>query len=196
MPEFIHSFWMAFVPLFVAIDAIGVLPIYLGLAEGVDQPTRNRVIGQALGTALLLCALFLFLGQAVFHLLGITLYDFMVAGGAVLFAISIRDLLSASGSHSRTPEGFGVVPLGTPLIAGPAMLTTTLMMAGSLGTATTFAAILANLLLTGLAFAFGGRIFKVLGSDGARAASKVSHLLLAAIAVMMVRKGLMGMLGH
>jgi len=70
------------------------------------------------------------------------------------------------------------------------------MMAGSQGSGATLAAILANLGLAGLAFAFGGRIFKVLGSDGARAASKVSHLLLAAIAVMMVRKGLIGILGH
>jgi multiple antibiotic resistance protein len=180
---------------FVAIDAIGVVPIYLGLAEGVREQVRRQVIWQALATALILCIFFLFLGRAVFQLLGITLYDFMVAGGAVLFAISIRDLLEDE-RHGRTPHGFGVVPLGTPLIAGPALLTTTLMMAQSQGTVVTLAAIVANLVLVGLVLAFSKKLFSLLGLDGARAASKVSHLLLAAIAVMMVRRGIMGMMGR
>jgi multiple antibiotic resistance protein len=195
MPPLFEGFSLAFIPVFVAIDAIGVLPIYMGLSEQVHSIKRRKVVGQALLTAALLCAFFLFLGQAVFKLLGITLQDFMVAGGAVLFAIAIRDLLGDPKNRHRAPESFGVVPLGTPLIAGPALLTTTLMMSGQVGEAATLLAIGVNLLLTGALFLGSGWVLKLIRPEGARAASKVAHLLLAAIAVMMIRKGLMAMLG-
>jgi len=195
MASLLDSFLLAFIPLFVAIDAVGVLPIYTGLAEGIKPAKRQRVIGQALVTALALCAFFLFLGQAIFNLLGITLYDFMIAGGLILFGIALRDLLGAQ-RLARTPDSFGVVPLGTPLIAGPAVFATTLMMAGQYGATATLLAILVNLALTGIILWQGDRILRLVGVDGARAGSKVAHLLLAAIAVMLVRKGLFGMLAH
>lgn len=194
MPNIVEGAMLAFVPVFVAIDALGVLPIYMGLAQKVGGQRRRKFAVQALITALGLCVFFLFLGQAVFRLLGITLYDFMVAGGIVLFGIALVDLISAGTRHNANNAGFGVVPLGTPLIAGPALLTTTLMMAGQVGDVATLLAIVLNLALTGAIFLASDVLYKIMGDAGARAASKVAHLLLAAIAVMMVRKGLMGML--
>jgi multiple antibiotic resistance protein len=76
------------------------------------------------------------------------------------------------------------------------VLTTTLMMAGQYGTLATLLAYLVNLALAGLILWQGDRILRLVSPDGARAASKVAHLLLAAIAVMLVRKGLMVLLAH
>ena len=83
-----HSFLLVFIPIFVAVDAIGLLPIFISLTQGLEQKTKQKVIGESILTALGLSIGFIFLGRAVFKLLGITVGDFMVAGGLVLFCIA------------------------------------------------------------------------------------------------------------
>ena len=89
----------------------------------------------------------------------------------------------------------GFVPLGTPLITGPAVLTTSLLMLDTYGMALTLTAVLLNILLAGIIFLSSGVLIKILGIAGSRALSKVTSLLLAAIAVMMIRKGIVLILG-
>ena len=88
-----RSFWICFVPLFVAVDAVGVLPLFLGLTEGIERARLRNIIWQSLVTGTLVAVIFVMIGKAVFQLLGITPSDFMIAGGILLFAISLRDLL-------------------------------------------------------------------------------------------------------
>ena len=94
---------LAFIPLFVAVDAIGVLPIFVSLTEGLGKAEKSKIIIQSMLTASLLAIGFIFVGQLVFKLLGITIGDFMVAGGALLFCIAIRDLVSST-KESRIPD--------------------------------------------------------------------------------------------
>ncbi|MGA2093935.1 MAG: MarC family protein, partial [Sedimentisphaerales bacterium] len=84
---------LSLIPLFVAVDAIGVLPIFVSLTEGLTKGEKSKIIVQSMFTASLLAIGFVFLGQLVFRLLGITIGDFMVAGGALLFCIAIIDLV-------------------------------------------------------------------------------------------------------
>ncbi len=185
-----HDFWLCFVPLFVAVDAVGVLPLYLALTEGIDQPRLRRVIWQSLVTGTLVAIIFVMIGKAVFRLLGITTPDFMVAGGILLFAISLRDLLVTNKHQGpEDPESVGAVPVGVPLIVGPAVLTTILLLVDQYGIIPTISAAVVNILLAGLVFFFAGWIGKLLGRAGTKAVSKLASLLLAAIAVMLVRKG-------
>ncbi|MBE7159442.1 MAG: MarC family protein, partial [Rhodospirillales bacterium] len=123
MPHWLETFLTAFIPLFVAIDPIGLIPVYLGMAQGVPQDRRNVVANEAAGTALLIAVGFLFLGNFIFHALGITVDDFRIAGGLILFGLAAQDILATDRRDVDARTDFGVVPLGMPIIAGPAMLT-------------------------------------------------------------------------
>ncbi len=190
-----HSFLSAFIPIFVAVDAIGLLPIFISLTQGLDQKTKQKVIGESILTALGLAIGFIFLGKAIFKLLGITIGDFMVAGGLVLFCIAVMELLVSRKERLAGVYDFGVVPLGTPLLVGPAVLTTSLIMIDQYGLPMTLMSILLNIFFAVGLFLFSDVLIKIIGDGGARAVSKGMALLLAAIAVMMIRKGIVQMLG-
>ena len=186
-----ENFWLCFVPLFVAVDAVGVLPLFLSLTEGIERPRLRRIILQSLFTGTGVAVVFVMIGKAVFRLLGITPYDFMIAGGILLFAISLRDILVVE--KHRVPEdteSLGAVPIGVPLIVGPAVLTTILLLVDQYGVVPTMTASVVNILIAGIVFWFAEVLGRLLGNAGTKAISKLASLLLAAIAVMMVRKGL------
>lgn len=186
-----NDFWLCFVPLFVAVDAIGVLPMFIGLTEGLDADARQKVVKQSAVTAGIVAVAFIFSGPALLGLLGITVADFMVAGGVLLFAISLSDLLRREKvQRAVSPDDVGAVPIGVPLITGPAVLTTSLLLAGQHGVGLTCLATLVNVALAGVVFWFAGPIQRALGNSGSKTLSKIASLLLAAIAVMMVRHGL------
>ena len=186
-----HEFWLAFVPLFVAVDPLGILPMFMGLTEGLDRERKRRIILQSVATAMVVALLFLFAGKAAFSLLGITVADFMVAGGLLLFALSITDLLRMEKVQRRVePETIGVVPLGVPLIVGPAVLTTMILLVDQYGLVPTVLSTVVNISIAGLVFLLSEPIIGLLGESGTRAVSKLSSLILAAIGVMMVRRGI------
>lgn len=186
---------MAFIPVFVAVDAIGTLPILLSLTQGLDRRLKHRIILQSMLTALCLAVGFILVGKLVFRALGILMGDFMIAGGVILFCLAIIDIVNPIKRRRMPDSDFGVVPLGTPLLAGPALLTTSMLAVSEYGLLPTLISVVANILLAGLLFRFSLVLIKLLGESGAKAMSKVSNLLLAAIAVMLIRKGLASFYG-
>jgi len=195
MMEALRPYILSFIPLFVAVDAIGNIPIFLSLVEGSSKTQRNRIIRDAVFTALAVAIIFMFIGTWVFSLLGITIPDFQIAGGALLFVIAVRLLLPGvqkSALTSSHDKDIGVFPLGTPLITGPAVLTTTLMMMNSFGVLATLAALVLNMFFVWITLVKTDTIMKVIGPSGIRAFSKIIYILLAAIAVMMIRHGIVG----
>jgi len=186
----IKEFWLCFVPLFVAVDAVGVLPLYMNLTEGVENSRLRKIIVQSVLTALAVGMAFIIFGRSVLRFLNISVADFMIAGGALLFVLSLRDLLSAEKGHGIVDyESVGAVPLGVPLIVGPAVLTSILLLTDQYGIFTTAASTAANVLIAGLIFMLADYIYSFLGKVGTKTVSKVASLLLASIAVMMIRKG-------
>lgn len=181
---------LAFIPIFIAVDALGVLPIYLSITDGLTREEKNRIISQSILTAFCLATFFIFLGKAIFNFLGISIADFMIAGGIILFSIALADVMSAVKKRRLPLKEIAAVPLGTPLIVGPAVLTTSLIIISEYGVYPTLLSVLANVILAGLIFYFADFLIKLLGNNGAKALSKVTSLLLAAIAVMMIRKGI------
>ncbi len=184
-----HEFGLAFVPLFMAVDALGLLPIFIGLTEGFEPAARRKVIVQSVIAAGLVAVGFIFVGKTIFHLMGVTIQDFMVAGGSLLFILATLDIISGT-KYARRMEVVGAVPLGVPLLVGPAVLTTSLMMMNAYGAAATLSAVVANLLLAGLVLSCANYLIRHLGTTGAQVLSKVSSVILATIAVMMIRKGI------
>ncbi len=186
------KFWLCFFPIFMAVNAIGVLPMFMTFTEGLEKPKIRRIIIQSVVTAAIVALIFLAVGKIILDILGITVSDFMIAGGTLLFIISLNDLLTMeTKARQIDPESLGAVPLGVPLIVGPAVLTTILILVSEYGPVATVAALIGNILIAGLTFWSSEPIIRLLGKSGAKTVSKLGDLLLAAIAVMMVRKGLM-----
>ena len=195
MMEALRPYILSFIPLFVAVDAIGNIPIFLSLVEGSTKTHRRRIVFDAVFTATLVAVIFMFIGTWVFSLLGITIPDFQIAGGALLFVIAVRLLLPGvqrSALTSSHDKDIGVFPLGTPLITGPAVLTTTLMMMNSFGVLATLVAVVLNMFFVWITLVKADTIIKLVGPSGTRAFSKIMYILLAAIAVMMIRHGIIG----
>jgi multiple antibiotic resistance protein len=190
MPEPLEKFLLAFIPLFVAMDPVGLVPLFLGMTQGVERPRRERIAWQALITAAVVAVGFMFLGRWTFHVLGISVGDFQIAGGLILLVLASRDLLGSKPEQMVLPEDFGIVPLGLPLIAGPAVLTTLLILMQSVGAGVSLVALLLNLGLVALAIYFADWLALKLSRAGMRAVSKIIAMLLAAIAVSMIRRGL------
>ena len=192
MSEIGEKFLQAFIPMFVAIDPIGLAAIFLGLGHGVAAEQRQQIARQATITGGAVALIFLFLGANIFKALGISVSDFQIAGGLILFILAARDLILPTSKPEKMSHDFGVVPLGMPLIAGPALITTLIALAQTLGVKIALAALAANLLLVILAFKFSDRLGRMIGAPGMRAISKIIAMLLAAIAVNMIRRGFSG----
>lgn len=189
MRTVLETYFLAFVPIFVAVDALGMIPFYHSLTHRLPASDRERLLRHSIATALLVAVVFLWVGKLIFLWLGITLSDFLVAGGAVLFIISIRDLL-AFEKGSNVPESKpAVVPLAVPLIVGPAVLTTSLILLNSFGVGPTLFSLVSNILLCGVVLRYSSVIARFLGEAGSNTVSKIFNLLLAAIGVMLVRRG-------
>jgi multiple antibiotic resistance protein len=135
---------------------------------------------------------FLFLGQLLFSALGITVADFQIAGGLILLALAGQDLLASDQRSRVAGRDFGVVPLGMPLIAGPGMLTGVLTLSDTVGAFATLSALIANLLIVWVALRFAEPIAKRIGATAMRGISRIVALLLAAIAVNLIRRGWQG----
>lgn len=186
----ILKFILVFIPVFVAIDIIGILPLFLSLVENIEEDKRREVIKQSILTAFLVGAGFLFLGRPLFNFIGITEADFKIAGGLILLVLAVTDLLFPGKTRLTYSPDIGIVPIGTPLIVGPAVLTTLILMVDIYGYWLTAFSLIINLIVVWIVLAFSERIYRVLGGGGTRAFGKVISLLLAAIAVMMIRVGI------
>jgi multiple antibiotic resistance protein len=191
MEQFLKDILLAFIPVFVAVDAVGTLPVFVSLTEDLAPPERRSVILQSMITAYCVALGFIFLGNILFRFLGITIGDFMVAGGAILFSIAIIDIVSPVKRQRAPGDAPGAVPLGTPLIAGPALLTTSLLMIGQYGIVPTIISVTANIVIAGAVFLSSAFLTRLFGEAGSKALSKIISLFLAAIAVMLIRKGIL-----
>lgn len=191
MNEVLSAFWRTFIPIFVAIDVLGVLPLYVGMVADKENEEKRSIPLQATLTAFIVATVFILVGDAVFAVMGITLSDFRIAGGILLFILATGELAGTSTERRRNAGGeVGIFPIGIPLIIGPAALATLLLQYKAHGLVTTLVALSANMLIVWVCLAYSDLLLRLLGKSGARAFAKVANLLLASIGVMMVRRGL------
>jgi len=195
MLAILKPYLLTFIPIFVAVDAIGNIPLFVSLVEGMSKKDKHKALYECVATAASVAIIFMLLGKLVLRLLGITIPDFQIAGGVLLFVIAVRLLLPGNGksvlAHPHDRD-VGIFPLGMPLITGPAVLTTTLIMLDTYGIVPTFISLVINMFIVWVSLVKAGWFMKVLGAGGARGFAKIMYILLAAIAVMMVRKGIVG----
>lgn len=186
-----RSLLQTFIPLFVAVDVVAVVLVYLGIGLPSDKVEGRRLVLEATMTAAAVGIGFLLAGDAILSFLGVSVGDFQVAGGLVLLVLSIYDLLHPELPLRQPGAHPGVVPLGIPMIVGPAVLTTLLTLARTRGYMLALIGFALNLVIVWAALRWASVIGQVLGEAGSRAISKVFSLVLAAIAVTFVRQGVM-----
>jgi multiple antibiotic resistance protein len=191
MAPMVDQLLLSFTAIFVALDIIGTVPMYVSMTSSMTPRARTRVLDTSMAVAFLVALIFVFLGLPIFSWLGISLFDFKIAGGLVLLLVSLADLMGGPEAVHKPTGSTGVVPLAVPLITGPGVLTTLILQQGLYGYAVTILALVANYLLAWAMLRKSQLITRVLGKDGTVVVSKIAALLLAAIAVAMIRSGVM-----
>ena len=191
MPLWAENFVLTFIPLFIVIDALGNLPFVVSLSEDMTRRERFKLVHVSIITAAVVGLVFLFFGQFILRVMRIDVGSFAIAGGLILLVLSIRYTTTGHMVEVMIKEEMvAVVPIGTPLTAGPATITTLLLLASQYPLYIVLISFMANLLITWLIFLSSNYITRFLGRGGLRAISRVFALLLAAIAVSMVIQGL------
>ena len=188
--NWVDSFVMTFVPLFIVIDAVGNLPFVISLSEDLKPKQRMRLINIATLTAFLVGLFFLFLGQFLLRVLGISVGAFAIAGGVILLVLSIQYMTTGRLVEIIKEEMVAVVPIGTPLTVGPATVTTLLLLATQYSIYYVTLAFVLNIAIVYLTFRLSNQFIRFFGQGGIKAFSRIAALLLAAIAVNMVLRGL------
>jgi multiple antibiotic resistance protein len=198
MAEIVQELALTFVPLFFAMDPVGNLPIFLALTQETGATRRRQTANLATLTAFGVGLGFVAIGKAIFSLLGIEVTDFLMAGGIILLILAVRYLITGKivETHdSSASDMVSVVPLGTPLVVGPAVLASLLLLIGKYRIPIVLSSFVLNLVIQWVLFRQANRIVHVLGRTGADALSKIFMLLLAAIAVKMIREGVLTVFG-
>lgn len=195
-----------FVVFFVVVEPISLIPLFAGLTQGANDAYKRLMAGKAAAISLGICVLFALAGAKFLDVMGISLNSFRIAGGTLLFLISL-DMVFArtSGTRSTTPEreeslkreDISVFPLAFPFIAGPGALATILLTAGEVwGKPVLFAGFLVVVTLVisiCLALMLGaGRLMNVIGVTGAAVMNRLSGVVLAALAVQFITDGIRG----
>jgi multiple antibiotic resistance protein len=189
MLEVLENLPMTFIPIFVAMDVFAVLPIFISVTSETAEDQKKIIVKNSIITALAVSLAFVAVGEVVFTILGITVDDFKIAGGLVLLVIAVLDLLRYGGERRKIEDTIGVVPIGVPLIVGPAVLTTLIVLIDHYGIIPTIISLIINLIIVWASFVKAEVIIKLIGKNGIIALSKVMAILLASIAVMMIRLG-------
>ena len=187
----IVSLFAVFIPLFVAMSPLTVVPLFVSIVEGRSIAEARSLALKAVWTVLGLAVVIVFGGHAVFRFLNITVDDLRIGGGLILLIIAVYDLVFSQKSRKEEAlsADLGIVPIGTPLIFGPATMTASVTLADIHGQLIVLAGLLLNLTVVGLLLYYQDVVTKWVHPGISRAFGKVMSLLLAAIAVAMIRTG-------
>jgi len=178
--------------LFIIIDPLGGAPLFHAYTQHMDFASRQRVIVKSVAIASGLLVFFGLVGEPFLRYFGVTLSDFRVAGGVILFIYGVLGILGvgeATYLEKERSEAIAAVPLATPLLAGPGAIATTIYIKYNWGLGVAMASIAVNTAAT-LAFLLAGeKILSLLGRSLSVLLSRLVAMLLAAIAVGMIRQG-------
>ena len=191
----VSSFVADFILLFSVFDVIGTVPVFLALTQDYrDQ--RANIVRDSVLIATVILLVFATVGQLIFQLLGITIDDFKIAGGIILFIIAL-DNLRGKISQTRTIAATEIAafPLATPLLAGPGAISTVMIYSNPpYGLLEDFLVILLNSLIAYIILERASWVQKALGNNGTQVFTRIVGLLIAAIGIAFIREGILGII--
>lgn len=195
----VNLFLEASITLFVIMDPPGTVPVFLSLVGRKTPGARARAARQAVLVSLVVISVFAIAGQAILAYLGIGIPALQGAGGLLLLLVALDLLTGRSGSQPEVVEDVNValVPLGTPLLAGPGAIAATIVFvreaSGRLGAYVALGlAIVAVHLVIYLFMRYSGLVIRLIRESGITLLAKIAGLLLAAIAVELVATSVRG----
>jgi multiple antibiotic resistance protein len=181
----------AVIALFVVIDPIGNIPVFIALTNKLEKEEQKTVSKTAILTAGILLIIFGVAGSQILQLFGITIFSFMIAGGILLFIIAIELLTYGEWRFVGNVKGeAGVVPIAFPLLAGPGAITAVIILYQTSGFLITVISILIVIAITYFILRMVNPIYKVLGNRGSMIVSRVFAVIIAAIAVEYIVEGI------
>jgi multiple antibiotic resistance protein len=190
MSDFWNNFVLTFIPLFIVVDAFGNIPFVITMGESVDSKQRRKLVNIAVFTASMVGLLFLFFGQFILRTMNISVGSFAIAGGIILVVLSMRFITTGHMVSVVQEELMAVVPIGTPLTVGPATITTLILLATQYPLYIVLISFALNMIIAWIIFLVSNQLSRFLGQGGIKAVSQVFNLLLAAIGVTMILRGL------
>ncbi len=191
----LSSFATSFVLLFSVFDVIGTVPLFLALTQDYSEH-RAQIVRDSVLIATVILLVFATVGRLIFQVLGITINDFKIAGGIILFIIAL-DNLRGRISQTRTIAAgeIAAFPLATPLMAGPGAISTVMIYANPpYGLLEIFLVILLNSLITFLILERASWVQRALGTNGTQVFTRIVGLLIAAIGIALIRQGILGII--
>ena len=180
-----------FVTLFVIMDPPGTIPVFLSLTSGRSPATIRRAAWQAVLVSFFVITVFAFFGGAILHYLHISLPALQASGGLLLLLIALELLTGNEKEQSSAADvNVALVPLGTPLLAGPGAIVATMLFSKRVDTVPEFVAVALGVIgvhiAIWLAMRFSVRILRLIKQSGVVLVTKIAGLLLSAIAVQMI----------
>lgn len=203
-----------FTAIFIVVDPFGIVPFFISLTAGFDGPRRRRTIAKASLIAFVVLLLFIFAGSAILRFLGIHPGSFYIAGGILLFLVSIDLLFGKPGRTKTAPQEPGaapppveqrddvsIFPLAVPMLAGPGTITTILLYVsagrGPVEISVLTACVAAAIACAALTMSLSAAFLRVLGRTGVSVIERIMGILLAGLSVQFVYDGIvrLGLLG-
>ena len=200
----LEEFLLFFIPVFVVIDPFASLPLFLTLTAGMDEKQRRGVAKLANLVAFVFLVVFALVGKFILDYLGISIDALMIAGGLLMLMSGFemmregdkpRSKKNQDAEHLETSGNVAVVPLGTPMLAGPGGLSLVIVMTQSNPVSMwpiLIVAIAVTLFITLIIFFQASRIYGFIGETGSRALTRIMGLLVAAFAIQYILNGLAG----
>ena len=190
LAESLPNLLRGIITLFIIVDPLGSIPIFISLTKGMNSSQRRVVFKTATITGLILLLAFALTGQQILILFGISIYSFMIAGGILLLIIAIKLLVTGGWEEpSISPESVGAVPIACPLLVGPGAITTTIVNLQEVGIITTIISVMIVFAVVWLILRHIDPIHNFLGDVGALVISRVMALFIAAIAIQYIVEG-------
>ncbi|MEM1607287.1 MAG: MarC family protein [Candidatus Bathyarchaeia archaeon] len=190
LAAFLFSLTKSVISLFIIVDPLGNIPIFISLTQGIKETERRRVFHTATITGFVLLLAFAVAGNEILNIFGVGLPSFMVAGGLLLLILAIRILIGWREEDRAAPESIGAVPIAVPLLVGPGAITTTILSLQEYGMLVTISAVIIVFTLTWLILRYIELLHRVLGRSGSAVIARVMALLIAAIAIQYIINGL------
>lgn len=179
--------------LFIIMDPLGNVPIFSSVTKAFKEDKRKRIIQQAVLTASFILILFAAFWNRLFDYFRLSFESFSIAGGVLLFLIGL-DMIRGHMKKYVGSKGFGVVPLGMPLIAGPGAITMVIILSKTYGLTTAVISIIVAMVLMELTLAFCKNILKLVGNKSSETLTRIMGIILAAVAAQFILNGLQSFL--
>lgn len=179
------------IALFIIVDPLGNIPIFMSLTEKMPKAQRRKVFNTATLVAFILLLVFALTGQQILNIFGVSIHSFEIAGGILLLIIATKILITGSlAEKNSSPESVGAVPLAMPLLVGPGAITNTILTLQSDGVVIASFSVFIVLILSWITLRYVTTLYQFLGKTGALVIARVMAMFIAAIAVQYILIGI------